>query len=78
MKWPAIRVSGKPISVPAMLDVITRRISRAPAAASAVLSVRNLQAWYGESHVLHGIDFDVGDGQVATLLGRNGAGRSRS
>lgn len=49
-----------------------------PAAAShdTVLSVRNLQAWYGESHVLHGLDFDVRPGEVVTLLGRNGAGKS--
>jgi branched-chain amino acid transport system ATP-binding protein len=40
------------------------------------LEVRQLQGWYGESHVLHGIDFDVGEGEVVTLLGRNGAGRT--
>jgi branched-chain amino acid transport system ATP-binding protein len=41
-----------------------------------LLSVRGLQAWYGESHVLHGIDFDVNPGEVVTLLGRNGAGKT--
>lgn len=41
-----------------------------------ILSVRGLNAWYGESHVLHGIDFDVAEGEVITLLGRNGAGRT--
>lgn len=40
------------------------------------IKVRNLQAWYGESHVLHGIDLDVGTGKVVSLLGRNGAGRT--
>jgi len=53
--------------------------SAAPSAASttdAVLSVRDLEAWYGESHVLHGIDFDVRSGEVVTLLGRNGAGKT--
>ncbi len=40
------------------------------------LSVRGLQAWYGESHVLHGVDFDVSEGELVTLLGRNGAGRT--
>jgi branched-chain amino acid transport system ATP-binding protein len=35
-----------------------------------------LQAWYGESHILHGVDFDVFPGEVVTLLGRNGAGKS--
>lgn len=41
-----------------------------------MLSIRGLQAWYGESHVLHGIDIEVPEGQVVTLLGRNGAGKS--
>jgi branched-chain amino acid transport system ATP-binding protein len=51
---------------------------RAAAAASAtqVLSVKGLQAWYGESHILHGIDFHVSEGEVVTLLGRNGAGKT--
>ncbi len=43
---------------------------------SAMLEVRGLNAWYGESHVLHGVDFDVGEGEVVTLLGRNGAGKT--
>src|SRR5262245_30583299 len=41
-----------------------------------MLAVNNLHAWYGESHVLHGIDFEVERGEVVTLLGRNGAGRT--
>ena len=41
-----------------------------------VLAVSNLHAWYGESHVLHGVDFSVNKGEVVTLLGRNGAGRT--
>jgi branched-chain amino acid transport system ATP-binding protein len=41
-----------------------------------VLRVQNLHAWYGESHVLHGVDFSVNKGEVVTLLGRNGAGRT--
>lgn len=41
-----------------------------------MLSIRDLRAWYGESHVLHGIDLEVPEGQVVTLLGRNGAGKS--
>ena len=45
-------------------------------AAVPLLSVRGLEAWYGESHVLHGIDFDVAPGEVVTLLGRNGAGKT--
>jgi branched-chain amino acid transport system ATP-binding protein len=46
------------------------------AATAPLLSVRGLEAWYGESHVLHGIDFDVAPGEVVTLLGRNGAGKT--
>ena len=42
----------------------------------ALLSVAGLEGWYGESHVLHGIDFDVNEGEVVTLLGRNGAGKT--
>ncbi len=41
-----------------------------------LICVRDLHAWYGESHVLHGLDFDVHKGEVVTLLGRNGAGKS--
>ena len=43
---------------------------------AAMLEVRDLHAWYGESHVLHGVNFDVQEGEVVTLLGRNGAGRT--
>jgi branched-chain amino acid transport system ATP-binding protein len=42
----------------------------------AMLQVSGLNAWYGESHILHGIDFSVARGEVVTLLGRNGAGRT--
>lgn len=41
-----------------------------------LLSIDGLQAWYGESHVLHGVTFDVLEGEVVTLLGRNGAGKT--
>ena len=53
-------------------------LDQAPAAAAAraMLSVRDLHAWYGESHVLHGISLDVAEGEVITLLGRNGAGKT--
>jgi branched-chain amino acid transport system ATP-binding protein len=44
--------------------------------APILLSVRGLQAWYNESHILHGVDLDVREGEVVTLLGRNGAGKS--
>jgi len=42
----------------------------------ALLEVAGLHAWYGESHVLHGMDFTIEEGEVATLLGRNGAGKT--
>jgi branched-chain amino acid transport system ATP-binding protein len=42
----------------------------------ALLRVADLHAWYGESHVLHGVDFEVRAGEVVTLLGRNGAGKT--
>jgi branched-chain amino acid transport system ATP-binding protein len=41
-----------------------------------LLAVRDLHAWYGESHILHGMAFDVRAGEVVTLLGRNGAGKT--
>lgn len=46
------------------------------ASKTPALEIRNLQAWYGESHVLHGVDIVVQPGEVVTLLGRNGAGRT--
>ena len=56
-------------------------LNTAPGTANAatggqILSVKNLEAWYGESHILHGINFDVKPGEVVTLLGRNGAGKT--
>ena len=41
-----------------------------------LLTVRGLEAWYDESHILHGVDFDVRAGEVVSLLGRNGAGKT--
>jgi branched-chain amino acid transport system ATP-binding protein len=43
---------------------------------SGMLAIKDLNAWYGESHILHGVDFDVREGEVVTLLGRNGAGKT--
>ena len=58
-----------------MANAATTNAAPAPAAAT-VLSVQDLQAWYGESHILHGINFNVNAGEVVTLLGRNGAGKT--
>jgi len=54
----------------------TARASAPPATGNPLLQVRELHAWYDESHVLHGVDFDVRPGEVVTLLGRNGAGKT--
>src|SRR3954462_1271330 len=59
-----------------MRDVTMAGRPGVAATAGAVLSVQNLEAWYGESHILHGINFNVNAGEVVTLLGRNGAGKT--
>jgi len=50
--------------------------SRDASAGEPALELVGAQAWYGESHILHGVDFDVAQGEVVTLLGRNGAGKT--
>ena len=55
----------------ALTEPESRTMSR-----SRFLEVTNLHGWYGESHVLHGVNFHVDEGEVVTLLGRNGAGRT--
>src|SRR5690349_7664838 len=61
-RCPATRRSSKPMSGRAMADTL--------------LKVQGLQAWYGESHILHGVGFEIGRGELVTLLGRNGAGKT--
>ena len=53
-----------------------RMRDRPASAATPLLAVRGLEGWYGESHVLHGMDLDVRPGELVTLLGRNGAGKT--
>ena len=60
-----------------MADNLARDMRPAAAtAASPMLAVKDLNAWYGESHILHGMNFDIRPGEVVTLLGRNGAGKT--
>jgi branched-chain amino acid transport system ATP-binding protein len=58
-----------------MADVMTAP-GGAKASTGALMEIRGLEAWYGESHVLHGVDIDIREGEVVTLLGRNGAGKT--
>lgn len=58
-----------------MIEQSTRPLGTAKTD-TPLLTVSGLQGWYGESHVLHGIDFTVSRGEVVTLLGRNGAGKT--
>jgi branched-chain amino acid transport system ATP-binding protein len=59
-----------------MADVTMADAAAQSASAAPLLTVQNLEAWYGESHILHGINFHVAPGEVVTLLGRNGAGKT--
>ncbi|MGJ5242891.1 ATP-binding cassette domain-containing protein, partial [Bradyrhizobium oligotrophicum] len=56
--------------------MMAARIWERGAHGSTILDVKDLQAWYGESHILHGMNFNVNAGEVVTLLGRNGAGKT--
>src|SRR3978361_1751399 len=78
---PRTSASRKPIWGQVMPDLKTAGAAATKSALTSgagtpVLSVQNLEAWYGESHILHGIDFNVNAGEVVTLLGRNGAGKT--
>src|SRR4249920_1981861 len=54
----------------------TRRCGRPTSERPRMLEVRDLHAFYGKSHVLHGVSLDVREGEIVSLLGRNGVGRS--
>jgi len=56
--------------------VMSNPVQTSEGARDSILKVQNLESWYGESHILHGIDFHVREGEVVTLLGRNGAGKT--
>src|SRR5690348_5954961 len=58
-----------------MSDVMTRPSGAVPLG-RPLLEVKDLEAWYGESHILHGVNIEVHPGEVVTLLGRNGAGKT--
>src|SRR3982751_2813673 len=72
--------SRKPIWGQVMPDITMADAAPKPTptagAAAPVLAVQNLEAWYGETHILHGINLNVNAGEVVTLLGRNGAGKT--
>ncbi|CCD95962.1 putative branched-chain amino acid transport system ATP-binding protein [Bradyrhizobium sp. ORS 375] len=59
-----------------MPEVMTASKPGQAATTSTILDVKNLESWYGESHILHGMNFTVNAGEVVTLLGRNGAGKT--
>src|SRR5271163_4904299 len=74
--------SRKPIWGPVMAEMkmadaaVTAKSASKDAAGGEILSIQNVEAWYGESHILHGVNFNVNAGEVVTLLGRNGAGKT--
>ena len=59
-----------------MAEITMAAPAKTAATGNPILTVENLEAWYGESHILHGINFNVNAGEVVTLLGRNGAGKT--
>ncbi|MCU0887913.1 MAG: ABC transporter ATP-binding protein [Rubritepida sp.] len=59
-----------------MAETMTQAQGKAGTGAAPLLRVKDLEAWYGESHALHGVNLDIHEGEVVTLLGRNGAGKT--
>jgi branched-chain amino acid transport system ATP-binding protein len=58
------------------VEYLSRESSRSSASSKKAIVVKDLHAYYGESHILHGLSFAVSEGEVLTLLGRNGGGRT--
>ena len=73
---PYAEVSKNPAVIEAYMGTGAGRAGGGALMAARFLEVSGLHGWYGESHVLHGVDFHVDEGEVVTLLGRNGAGRT--
>ena len=59
-----------------MAEAVRKMEPMAPPRTDALLAVRDLHSWYGESHILHGMNFEVRKGELVTLIGRNGAGKT--
>jgi branched-chain amino acid transport system ATP-binding protein len=59
-----------------MPDTMVETIAPKAAETRALLALKSLEAWYGESHILHGVTFAIQPGEVVTLLGRNGVGKT--
>src|SRR4030081_692316 len=73
---PRTSASRKPIWGPVMAEAKMADRAVTAAGRAPVLAVENLEAWYGESHILHGINFHVNAGGVVTVIGRKGAGKT--
>jgi branched-chain amino acid transport system ATP-binding protein len=59
-----------------MAEAARKQAPEPAPARKTLLAIKGLNAWYGESHILHGVDFTVGEGELVTLIGRNGAGKT--
>jgi ABC-type branched-subunit amino acid transport system ATPase component len=67
---------GQPQVIEAYMGTADANCKGRTEMSTELLRIENLHAWYGESHILHGVDLSVNEGEVVTLLGRNGAGRT--
>jgi ABC-type branched-subunit amino acid transport system ATPase component len=73
---PYAEVSANPLVIEAYMGTTDAALKGAPLMSKELLRIEGLNAWYGESHILHGVDLAVNEGEVVCLLGRNGAGRT--